>query len=302
MKDGVVSQGPAEGAGARSLERAGGLRREAPSSRGDAVHRAHGRRDRRRRRGRPDDPWPRRHLQRLDARAVGAGPAPDRAPGPAGLRPLAPGRGAAVDRAVRPGDGARLRRAAGSRACTWRRIRSARSSRSTSRWRHRGWCRAWRSSARCCARPTPARPGLRARGEKARGEGEAGMQAIADQLVQGAISTETRTRRPVAVTAVRELVMRQCPDGYARTCEALADARAAEVGGIACPDDAGDGRRGRDRPRPGRAADRRAHRATPASPCCRVAATGPWSRSPRSATTCCGASTPGGCRRSEPCS
>ena len=61
------------------------------------------------------------------------------------------------------------------------------------------------------------------------------MQAIADQLVQGAISTETRTRRPVAVTAVRELVMRQCPDGYARTCEALADARAAEVGGITCP-------------------------------------------------------------------
>jgi 3-oxoadipate enol-lactonase len=83
--------------------------------------------------------------------------------------------------------------------------------------------------------PDPARAALRARGEKARGEGEAGMQAIADQLVQGSISTETRTRRPVAVTAVRELVMRQCPDGYARTCEALADARAVEVGGITCP-------------------------------------------------------------------
>ena len=61
------------------------------------------------------------------------------------------------------------------------------------------------------------------------------MQAIADALVQGAISTATRTRRPVAVAAVRELVMRQCPDGYARTCEALADARAVEVGGLACP-------------------------------------------------------------------
>jgi pimeloyl-ACP methyl ester carboxylesterase len=83
--------------------------------------------------------------------------------------------------------------------------------------------------------PDTARPGLRARGEKARAEREAGMQAIADQLVQGAISTETRTRRPVVVTAVRELVMRQCPDGYARTCEALADARAAEVAGITCP-------------------------------------------------------------------
>src|SRR5438552_9875088 len=80
-----------------------------------------------------------------------------------------------------------------------------------------------------------SRPAIRARGEKARAEGDAGMQAIADALVQGAISTETRTRRPVAVAAVRELVMRQCPDGYARSCEALADAQAAEVVGIECP-------------------------------------------------------------------
>ena len=83
--------------------------------------------------------------------------------------------------------------------------------------------------------PDSARPGIRARGEKARAEGEAGMQAIADALVQGAISSETRTRRPVAVAAVRELVMRQCPDGYARSCDALADARAVEVAGIDCP-------------------------------------------------------------------
>jgi pimeloyl-ACP methyl ester carboxylesterase len=83
--------------------------------------------------------------------------------------------------------------------------------------------------------PDTARPAIRARGEKARAEGEAGMQAIADALVQGAISTETRTRRPVAVAAVRELVMRQCPDGYARSCDALAGAQAAEVGGIECP-------------------------------------------------------------------
>jgi pimeloyl-ACP methyl ester carboxylesterase len=83
--------------------------------------------------------------------------------------------------------------------------------------------------------PDAARPGIRARGEKARAEGEVGMQAIADVLVQGAISSETRTRRPVAVAAVRELVMRQCPDGYARSCEALAEARAAEISGIECP-------------------------------------------------------------------
>jgi len=83
--------------------------------------------------------------------------------------------------------------------------------------------------------PDAARAGIRARGAKARAEGEAGMQAIADQLVQSAISAETRTRRPVAVAAVRELLMRQCPDGYARSCDALADAQAADVSGIECP-------------------------------------------------------------------
>src|SRR5262249_56544795 len=83
--------------------------------------------------------------------------------------------------------------------------------------------------------PDVARAGIRARGAKARAEGEAGMQAIADQLVQSAISAETRTRRPVAVAAVRELLMRQCPDGYARSCDALADAQAADVSGIECP-------------------------------------------------------------------
>jgi pimeloyl-ACP methyl ester carboxylesterase len=39
----------------------------------------------------------------------------------------------------------------------------------------------------------------------------------------------------VAVAAVRELLMRQCPDGYARSCDALADAQPAEVGRIECP-------------------------------------------------------------------
>jgi 3-oxoadipate enol-lactonase len=83
--------------------------------------------------------------------------------------------------------------------------------------------------------PDGARAGIRARGAKARDEGEAGMQAIADALLTTAVSSETRTRRPVALAAVRELLMRQCPDGYARTCEALADAQPVEVGGIACP-------------------------------------------------------------------
>jgi len=79
------------------------------------------------------------------------------------------------------------------------------------------------------------RPGIRARGEKARSEGEAGMQEIANALVQAATSSETKARRPAAVALVREFLMRQPPDGYARTCDALADAQAAEVAKLACP-------------------------------------------------------------------
>ena len=71
------------------------------------------------------------------------------------------------------------------------------------------------------APPDAARPGLKARGEKARSEGEAGMQTIADGVVQGATSSETRARQPAALAMVRESLMRQCPDGYARSCDAL---------------------------------------------------------------------------------
>ena len=79
------------------------------------------------------------------------------------------------------------------------------------------------------------RPGIRGRGEKARSEGEAGMQEIANALVQAATSSETKARRPVTVALVREFLMRQSPDGYARTCDALADAQAADVSKLACP-------------------------------------------------------------------
>ena len=83
--------------------------------------------------------------------------------------------------------------------------------------------------------PDSNRGPIRARGAKARSEGEPGMQAIADAIVQGATSTETRSRRPVAVAAVRESLMRQSPEGYARSCEALSDAQPAEVSKISCP-------------------------------------------------------------------
>jgi len=84
------------------------------------------------------------------------------------------------------------------------------------------------------APPEPARATIRARGEKARG-GVAAMQEIADALVVAATSTETRAKRPTAVAFVRESIMRQDPDGYARSCEALAAAQPADVTRIACP-------------------------------------------------------------------
>lgn len=85
------------------------------------------------------------------------------------------------------------------------------------------------------APPDPARANLRARGQKARTEGVAGMQEIADALVQASTSSPSKQKRHAAVAFVRESLMRQSPDGYARSCEALADMQAVDTAKIACP-------------------------------------------------------------------
>lgn len=85
------------------------------------------------------------------------------------------------------------------------------------------------------APPDAVRAPMRARGQKARSGGETGMQEIADVLVQAATSAETKARNPVAVAYVRESVMRQSPDGYGRSCDALADAQAADIASLSCP-------------------------------------------------------------------
>jgi 3-oxoadipate enol-lactonase len=82
------------------------------------------------------------------------------------------------------------------------------------------------------APPDQARTNIRARAAKARQEGMAG---IADALVQASTSNETKQRRHAAVAFVRESLMGQDPDGYARSCEALAEAQAADTTRIACP-------------------------------------------------------------------
>jgi 3-oxoadipate enol-lactonase len=82
------------------------------------------------------------------------------------------------------------------------------------------------------APPEPARSSIRARAAKAR---EGDMQPIADALVQVSISSETKQKRPAAIAFVRESLMRQDCDGYARSCEALAGMQPADATKIACP-------------------------------------------------------------------
>jgi 3-oxoadipate enol-lactonase len=82
------------------------------------------------------------------------------------------------------------------------------------------------------ASPEPARAAIRARAAQAR---EGDMQPIADALLRASVSAETRAKRPAAAAFVRESLMRQDPEGYARSCEALADMQAADTSRIECP-------------------------------------------------------------------
>jgi len=84
------------------------------------------------------------------------------------------------------------------------------------------------------APPDAGRPGLRARAEAARA-GVAAMQEIADQVVNAATARETKERHPIAIAAAREMLMRQSPDGYARSCVALSDAQSADLNSLTCP-------------------------------------------------------------------
>jgi 3-oxoadipate enol-lactonase len=82
------------------------------------------------------------------------------------------------------------------------------------------------------APPETARKSLRDRAAAARAEG---MQPVADAVVEASLSTESRTSRPVAAALVREMLMRQDAEGYAGTCEALAEAVAADLALVRCP-------------------------------------------------------------------
>lgn len=79
-----------------------------------------------------------------------------------------------------------------------------------------------------------ARPHIQARAALAR-TGLAAMQTIADAIVAGATSQQTKQQQPIVVTLVRESIMRQSPEGYAQSCEALAGAQSAALEQIKVP-------------------------------------------------------------------
>jgi 3-oxoadipate enol-lactonase len=80
--------------------------------------------------------------------------------------------------------------------------------------------------------PQPARNGLLARAETARSKG---MQGIADQIIAATLSPHTLEHVSTAVAFVRESVMRQHPEGYAKCCEAVAHHQGIDYRKIAAP-------------------------------------------------------------------
>lgn len=82
------------------------------------------------------------------------------------------------------------------------------------------------------APPESARQGLMQRAAKVRAEG---MQGVADTILKASLSTQSRETQPVTVSMVREVLMAQDAECYARSCEALAQAQAADIARIECP-------------------------------------------------------------------
>jgi 3-oxoadipate enol-lactonase len=80
--------------------------------------------------------------------------------------------------------------------------------------------------------PEPARKALRDRAAKVRAEG---MVAIADAIVAAGTSDDTKVNQPAAAAYVRESIMGQPAEGYARNCEALAALSRADLSALRCP-------------------------------------------------------------------
>lgn len=79
--------------------------------------------------------------------------------------------------------------------------------------------------------PDPARPALKDRAALVRNEG---MEGVADTIADVALSADTKASNPNVQGFVRELVIRQDPEGYALSCIALSESTQASPDKISC--------------------------------------------------------------------
>lgn len=83
------------------------------------------------------------------------------------------------------------------------------------------------------SQPDPARKqAVLDRAQKVR---SSGMESIADLVIRNALAEATLRDQPAVVACVRELLMRQDPEGYAQTCEASTIGEPVEASSISCP-------------------------------------------------------------------
>lgn len=71
--------------------------------------------------------------------------------------------------------------------------------------------------------------------ERARAARQDGLIGIADAAAAGGTSSTSRNANPLLAPFVRESHMRQDPEGFAQTCEALAGGTAADLRFLRCP-------------------------------------------------------------------
>jgi pimeloyl-ACP methyl ester carboxylesterase len=81
----------------------------------------------------------------------------------------------------------------------------------------------------------PSEAGLKSLRDRAGKARDGGIAAIADATVDAGTSRQTREEHPELAAFVRELVMRQDGEAYARTCEALCALTPAAIEGLTCP-------------------------------------------------------------------
>ena len=85
------------------------------------------------------------------------------------------------------------------------------------------------------ALPEPADATREALPKRAKLARSGGISEVADQIVANGLSAQTRETNPAAVAYVRESIMRQDPESYAQSCEALAKVRAIDLRLIDAP-------------------------------------------------------------------